>query len=161
MFDWIGDLFTKIWQAVKRILPFILIACAIWLSMGLAIPLFAGLVIEGTVMNALLVLGASFLLVPEETVLALQPAVEAIGNVAQQAAEEVGQVAGGLLNSVSDALGIPTFLIVGGLAVVAYLLLKSKKEDVSPADMEETVKPAADSGSSVIALSETVGGVNA
>lgn len=173
MFDWIGDLFTKIWHAVKRILPYILIACAIWLSMGLAIPLFAGLVIEGTVMNALLFLGASFLLVPEETVLAIEPAIEAIGDVAQEAAKETGQVASDLLSSFSDALGVPSFLIIGGLVFGAYLLLKNKKEDTPTNEkkgtaaakrigsQEEVTKPSEDSGSSVVALGATVGGLNA
>lgn len=137
MFDWIGDLFSRLWKAFKRILPYILIACAIWLTMGLAIPLFAGLVIEGTVLNALLFVGASFLFAPEETIMALQPAIEAIGDTAQTAAHEVGEATGSLLGAVSDSLGLPTIAVGVGLAVLAYFLLKSKKDEDGKTEAED------------------------
>lgn len=137
MFDWIGDLFSRLWKAFKRILPYILIACAIWLSFGLAIPLFAGLVIEGTVMNALLFLGASFLFVPDETVMALQPAIEAIGDIAQSAATEAGEVAGSLVDSLSNALGLPSIALIVGAGVLIYFLMKTRSNTPDPDGIEE------------------------
>lgn len=133
IFSWISDLFESIWSFIKRALPYVLMAIAIYFSIGALAPTFmAGLGLASATAGgwaaAALALGASFVLAPEETAALYSGAVDAVGDVLS----EVGQVAG---NVVSDAVGsffssdTGLWLLVG---VGVYFLLSSDKEkDVS------------------------------
>lgn len=123
IFSWIGDLFTKLFSMMKKILPYILIALAIWFSLGLGIP---ALGIAGGWTSALLALGTSFVLAPDESAAVLSSAASAMGDVLSTVATEVGSAAGDLTFSFVSSSGIFTLALVG---LGMYLLLSSDDED--------------------------------
>lgn len=106
IFDWLSDLLGKIFKAIQKIIPIILVGVAIWLALGLALPLPAWLsgmvgvssIAAGTA-NALLALGASFLLAPTETGEVLSSAVSVVGDLAGDIAATAGDVVGSFLTS--------------------------------------------------------------
>lgn len=107
LFGWIGKLFKKIWEAIKKILPYILLAIAIYLSLGgaLTIP-FTSTVLQGT-FHAMMVAGASFLLAPEETAELVSNAAHAIGDAASVVVSEtVGVVTTGVGALLTSPVGI-------------------------------------------------------
>jgi hypothetical protein len=116
IFDWIGRVLRKIFDVIKKILPYVLLGIAIWLALGLpfAIPAL-GILIEGTLGNALLVAGASFLFAPGETTELIGGALDAVGDAAVDVVETVVEVAGGAAGAV---LGSP--LVLAGLAFAAW-----------------------------------------
>lgn len=118
LFGWIGKLLKKIWNAIKKILPFILLAVAIWLALGLPFAIEAlGISIAGTQANALLLAGASFLFAPQET-----------GDVIGKALDSVGDTAGDVISTVTDVVsdGATTILSspIGlvGIGLLLYFL---------------------------------------
>lgn len=123
VFSWLGDLFTKLFDMIKKILPYILVALAIWFSLGLGIP---ALGIAGGWTSALLALGASFVLAPDETAAILSSAASAMGDVLSTVATKVGSAAGDLTSSFASSSGIFTLALVG---LGMYLLLSSDDKD--------------------------------
>lgn len=129
IFNWITSLLKKVLQAIQRLIPVVMIGIAIWLGLGLALPLPSWLVgltgvtaIAGGTANALLALGASFLLAPQETGEVLAKGVEVLGDVAAGIGASVGGV-------VSSFLTSPGGLLVLG-AGLFFLLRDRKSADV-------------------------------
>lgn len=120
IFSWLGDLFGKIWNLFQKVLPYLLVALAIWFSLGLGIP---ALGIAGGWEASLLALGASFVLAPDETADLLSSGVAAIGDVLTTAGTAVGEAIG----ATGSALVSSSGLLWIALGVGAYLLLKSDK----------------------------------
>lgn len=131
VFSWIGDLFTKLFDMIKKILPYILIALAIWFSLGLGIP---ALGIAGGWTSAALALGASFVVAPDETGALLSSAASAMGDVLSTVATGVGSAAGDLTSSFATSSGLLTLALFG---FGAYLLLSSDDDD--PASSQYSV----------------------
>lgn len=136
LFGWIAKLLKKVLEILKKALPYILLAAAIWLSMGMGIPLpmMLGGAIEGTVANALLAVGASFLLAPEETAEVLGDAVGALGEAAQVVLDTVVDVGAGVLSSVLDQ---PLVFLAGGLALWYFLSRRDERQIVVAAQNPE------------------------
>lgn len=120
IFSWLGDLFGKIWGLFKKILPYLLTALAIWFSLGLGIPAL-GLV--GGWEAALLALGASFVLAPDETAALLSAGTEAMGDVLTTAGTAIGDAVGATGSALVSSSGL--LWIVLGIGV--YFLLKGDK----------------------------------
>lgn len=133
--SFIGDIFTKIWRWIKKILPYLLLAlalCVAFMASPLTIPLL-GLVIPPGWASAAIIAGVSYLLAPEETAALVSPAVKAIGNSAAEVIAAAGTVAGAGLSALSDASGLSTLIMWGALGVLAYLLLTAdRKEEEQP-----------------------------
>lgn len=135
LFGWIGKLLKKIWKAIKKILPFILLAVATWLALGLPFAIEAlGISIAATSANALLVAGASFLFAPQET-----------GDVIGEALDSVGDTAGDVISTVTDVvsdgatavLSSPIGLIGIGL-LLYFLFFKDDDKVVVQTSKEQT-----------------------
>lgn len=125
LFAFIKKLFKKIIDIIKKILPYILLACAIWLALGGAISIpFLDMVIEASTANALLVAGASFIFVPQETAELVSRATAGIGQAAKDVIHTVVDVAG---SAAADVLSQPVVLI--GLFALAWFLLARRKDD--------------------------------
>lgn len=145
IFGWLGDLLTSLWQLIQKALPYVMLALALvclfmtgplslsFLGMSFAIP--AGW------LSACVVMGASFLLAPEETAGLVTPAVHAVGSAVTAVAEEAGQAIGAGASSLAQASGFSSLLLIGGLAALAFFLL-SDRED------EGTSDPSTPGGSS-------------
>lgn len=148
LFGWITSLLAKIWNLLKKILPIILLACAIYFGLGFSIAagwLFAGSPLISGAGAALLSLGASFLIAPGET-------AEVLGKAVTAAADVASDVAVGLADVVSSGLGAffssPAALALGAGAAL-WFFMRNKKEDVG------LPKVSRDStGSAVIGYSE-------
>lgn len=122
IFGWIGDLFTKIWKLFKKILPYIMIALAVFFTFGGSLVLL-GMVLEGYA-AAIAAMGLSFLVAPEETVDVTTDVAEAVGKAAGSVvAAGVGGLASGLFS------GESSWLLFAAIAVGAYFLLSRKDED--------------------------------
>lgn len=132
IFGWIGDLFTKIWKLFKKILPYIMIALAVFFTFGGSFILL-GMVLEGYA-AAIAAMGLSFLVAPEETVDVATDVAEAVGEAAGAVvAAGVGGLASGLFG------GESSWLLIAAIAVGAYFLLSRKDDDAeeigSPRDV--------------------------
>lgn len=140
IFSWISDLFESIWGFIKRALPYVLMAIAVYFSMGALAPSFmAGLGLASATAGgwaaAALALGASFVLAPEETAALYSGGVDAVGDVLSEVGQVVGNVASDTLESFFSS-GVGPWLLVG---VGAYFLLSSgKKKDVPAANDENS-----------------------
>lgn len=121
IFSWVGDLFTKLWDLMKKILPYVLLALAVWFSLGLGIP---ALGIVGGWEASLLALGASFVLAPDETSALLSSGVTAMGDVLTTAGTAVGDALGATASSLFTSSG----LIWVALGVGAYFIWKGSKD---------------------------------
>lgn len=122
IFDWIGDLFTKIWKIFKKVLPYIMIALAVFFTFGGSFILM-GMVLEGYA-AAIAAMGISFLVAPEETTDVVTGVTESVGNAAGAiVAAGVGGLASGLVS------GEGSWLLIAAIAVGAYFLFSGKEED--------------------------------
>lgn len=122
IFGWIGDLFTKIWKLFKKILPYIMIALAVYFTFGGSLVLL-GMTLEGYA-AAIAAMGLSFLVAPEETVDVTTDVAEAVGTAAGAVvAAGVGGLASGLFG------GESSWLLIAAIAVGAYFLLSGKERD--------------------------------
>lgn len=155
IFDWIGDLFSKIWKLFKTILPYIMIALATFFTFGGSLVLF-GMVLEGYA-AAVAAMGLSFLVAPDETIDTVSGVAESVGKAAGAV---VSGVAGGLASGLSD--GEWGWLGLVAIGVGAWWLFSKDKEDTdrptgtsrveAKSDTDVVVaKPSADLG--------TVGGL--
>lgn len=152
MFDWILDLFKKVWKFIKKalnkimevlkdVLPYLLIAGAVFLATlsGTAIlglPIFLQglatfLVGVGPLAAAAIGAGVSFLLAPEETAGLLTNVAEAVGEVASAAV----QMAGDVVSTGFASIFGENFLIYAALGLGAYLLL-TKEENKSVVEVK-------------------------
>lgn len=127
LFSWIGKIFSKIWASFKKVLPYIMIAAALYVGFVGELPLtylgIATAIPEGW-MSALLLTGASYLVAPEETRGLVTKAVSAVGDSVAVAAAAVGTATGAAISSFASASGISSYLIIGGVALLAYMMLK-------------------------------------
>lgn len=122
IFDWIGDLFTKIWKIFKKVLPYIMIALAVFFTFGGSIVLM-GMVLEGYA-AAIAAMGISFLVAPEETIDVTSDVAKSVGTAAGAVvAAGVGGVASGLF------AGDNSWLLIAAVAAGAYFLFSGRKED--------------------------------
>lgn len=122
LFDWIGDLFTKIWKLFKKILPYIMIALAVFFTFGGSLVLF-GMVLEGYA-AAVAAMGLSFLVAPEETIDTVSGVAEGVG---EAAGAIVSGAAGGLASGLfSGELGWLGLVAIG---VGAWWLFGSDKQE--------------------------------
>lgn len=121
IFGWIGDLFTKIWRLFKKILPYIMIALAVFFTFGGSLPLL-GMVLEGYA-AAVACIGISFLVAPEESIDVATNVSTAIGTAASAV---VSGVAGGLAAGLFGGEG--SWVLIAAIAVGAYFLLSGEKD---------------------------------
>lgn len=124
IFGWIGDLFTKIWRLFKKILPYIMIALAVFFTFGGSLTLL-GMVLEGYA-AAVACIGISFLVAPEESVDVVTDVSAAIGTAAGAI---VSGVAGGLAAGLFGNGG--SWVLIGAIAVGAYFLLNKKEGNLN------------------------------
>lgn len=106
IFGWIGDLFTKLWSLVKKILPYVMLALAIYFTFGGSLVLL-GMTLSGYG-AAIAAVGISFLVAPEETV-----------DVATGVAEDVGTAAGSIIGAAAGGLSSSLFGGNGVLVAIA------------------------------------------
>lgn len=131
IFNWIGDLFTKIWKLFKKILPYIMIALAVFFTFGGSIILM-GMVIEGYA-AAIVAMGISFLVAPEETIDVTSDVAKAVGTAAGAVvAAGVGGLASGVFG------GENSWLVIAAIAVGAYFLLSGNRENDGTRDIEQS-----------------------
>lgn len=122
IFDWIGDLFSKIWGLLKKILPYVMIALAVFFTFGGSLTLF-GMVLEGYA-AAIAAMGISLLVAPDETI-----------DVVTDVANDVGKAAGAIVSGVAGGVASGLFgdngswLLIAAVAVGAYLLFSGKESD--------------------------------
>lgn len=125
IFGWIGDLFTKIWRLFKKILPYIMIALAVYFTFGGSFVLL-GMELKGYA-AVVAAMGLSFLVAPEETVDTVSGVAGSIGTAAGAiVAAGVGGVASGLFG------GENSWLVFAAVAVGAYLLLSGGRKSDEP-----------------------------
>lgn len=132
LFSWVGKVFTKIWKSFKKILPYLMIAAALYVGFVGALPLtYLGIAtsIPAGWMSALFLAGTSYLLAPEETTALVSRAVTAIGDSATAAAAAIGTAAGSLASGFFSSSGLTTALVIGGVGLAAYLVLRNKQTD--------------------------------
>lgn len=125
--DWISDLFSGIWDFIKTYLPYILLACALFVLCVAPISLaFLGITgaIEGA-WGAAFLAGASFLLFPDETATILVRSVDQVGAVAEEVASEVVDTADTV---VSGVLSSPSLWLLLGAAGLFFILMSSDNE---------------------------------
>lgn len=144
LFGWISKLFKQLVSLFKKILPYLMVALAIYLLIttgGLPLadwfgPAFAGITIPEGPVGALLALGTSFLFAPDETAELVGNAVEAVGTVVEgvlnEAVDIIDSVASNALSSpfALIALGIGLFFLVG--------FLKKDNDQQDPKNQEQT-----------------------
>lgn len=129
IFNWIGDLFSKIWKLFKKILPYIMIALAVFFTFGGSF-LLLGMELTGYA-AAIAAMGISFLVAPEETVDVASGVAEAVGTAAGAVvAAGVGGLASGLFN------GESSWLLIAAIAAGAFFLLSRNKEDYDSGSVE-------------------------
>lgn len=121
IFNWIGDLFSKIWGLLKKILPYIMIALAVFFTFGGSLTLF-GMVLEGYA-AAIAAMGLSFLVAPDETIDVVTDVASAVGTAAGAV---VSGVAGGVASGLFGDDG--SWLLVAAIVVGAYFLLSGNKD---------------------------------
>lgn len=123
IFSWIGELFTEIWKLFKKILPYIMIALAVFFTFGGSLTLF-GMVLEGYA-AAIAAMGLSFLVAPDETIDTVTGVADSIG---EAAGAVIGGVTGGLVSGLSG--GENGVWIAIAIAVGAWFLLNGRKDSV-------------------------------
>lgn len=103
MLNWLKKLFSSIIKLIKKILPVILLALALWVAFvaPFTIPLL-GVTLTGTA-GALFLAGTSFLLLPEESADVVEDAARGLGRAATSVVTAAAGVAsagiGALLTS--------------------------------------------------------------
>lgn len=132
IWGWLSSLIKKIWAVIKKVLPYILLALAVYfmvMPLGTTISMawagIPGLASISTQTAMLLAAGAALIFAPEETVELVGKVADTIGDAAGAVIEAGIDVAGDVLGSLFSS---PIVLI--GLAVGAYLLFgRDRKED--------------------------------
>lgn len=134
MFSFLGKLLSQIWNLLKKALPYILLAAAVFFTMGavipLTVPVIGGL---GGAAAAWGALGAALLIAPGETAEVLGKAAQATGKVAASVAQALGSVVGAAGRSLLSAL-----LPIAAIATGVWLL-------IGPSDEEEEEAPVVSS----------------
>jgi hypothetical protein len=136
------DLLKKVWDSIKaalttlveklkEIAPYIIIIAAIYMTGGGALTLLPGLVLTGST-GALWLLGAAFLLLPDEMVAVAGDIAAVIADVVVEVIEAaepiitaVGEALGTVIAATASALGIVPILIIGA---GIYLMANSNSE---------------------------------
>lgn len=119
IFDWIGDLFTKIWKVFKRILPYIMIALAAYFTFGGSFVLL-GMELKGYA-AVIAAMGLSFIVAPDETIDIVTDVAKSVG---EAAGAVIGAVAGGAATGLFGEDG--SWIMIAALAIGAYFLLTSE-----------------------------------
>lgn len=125
--DWISDLFEGIWDFIQTYLPYILLACALFVLCVAPISL-AWLGIAGAIegaWGAAFLAGASFLIFPDETARIVVRSVDQIGAVAEEVVDEVVDTADAAVTGILSSSSL--WLILGAAAL--FFLLTSKDDD--------------------------------
>lgn len=125
--DWISDLFEGIWDFIQTYLPYILLACALFVLCVAPISL-AWLGIAGAIegaWGAAFLAGASFLIFPDETADIVVRSVDQIGAVAEKVVDEVVDTADAAVTGILSSSSL--WLILGAAAL--FFLLTSKDDD--------------------------------
>lgn len=130
IWDWICDLLSGLWTWIKDVIPYLLLALALYVGFmtgpGLT---FLGMLIPAGWVSASIILGVSFLFLPSETSAIMSDAVSAVGDTAGSVAAELGSAIGSGVSALVSSSGLSTLLwvaIVGGLG---WLLLSDNKKD--------------------------------
>lgn len=148
IFSWIGDLFTKIWKIFKKVLPYIMIALAVFFTFGGSIVLM-GMVLEGYA-AAIAAMGLSFLVAPEETTDVVTGVTESVSNAAGAiVAAGVGGLASGLFG------GESSWLLIAAVAVGAYFLFSKGGEDEEEYNKSSPRDKRRDDGSDNVVVGST------
>lgn len=130
IFDWIGDLFTKIWRLFKKILPYIMIALAVFFTFGGSLVLL-GMTLTGYA-AAVAAMGISFIVAPDETVDVVTDVAEDVGTAAGAIVSTgIGGLASGLFGGENGWLW--ALLIAGGV----YLLIRGNNDDSRSSGKED------------------------
>lgn len=143
LFDWIGDLFTKIWKLFKKILPYIMIALAVFFTFGGSLVLF-GMVLEGYA-AAIAAMGLSFLVAPEETIDTISGVAEGVG---EAAGAIVSGTAGGLVSGLFG--GEWGWLGLVAIGVGAWWLFGSGERKDNDDERPDSVNGVTDKPSDVV-----------
>lgn len=125
--DWISDLFDGLWDFIRTYLPYILLACALFVLCVAPISL-AWLGIAGAIegaWGAAFLAGASFLLFPDETSAIVVRSVDQIGSVAEEVVSEVVDTADAGVTGILSSSSL--WLLVGAAAL--FFLVTSKDDD--------------------------------
>lgn len=125
--DWISDLFDGIWDFIRTYLPYVLLACALFVLCVAPIPL-AWLGIAGAIegaWGAAFLAGAAFLIFPDETAGILVRSVDQVGSVAEEVVSEVVDTADTAVTGILSSSSL--WLIVGAAAL--FFLIASSDDD--------------------------------
>lgn len=140
LFDFLKDIWNKIADGLKKIidkikeyLPYIIILAAVFMGFGgLSWTLMEGVVLEG-LWGAATLLGAGYVLLPEEMGDAMTAVVGAVADLTTDIVEAVAPAIDAVANSLGsglgsflDGLGVPGMLALG---VGLYFLMKSDKKE--------------------------------
>jgi hypothetical protein len=126
---------STVFAFLKQIAPFIIILAAVILSGGSAWPLFAGYTVSGMT-AALLLMGASFVLLPSEWEAAISSIAGEIATVATDVIKAAAPILTATGAAVGTAIGASLsglfsgsggLLTVLGIAGLSYFLLARKK----------------------------------
>lgn len=127
IFKWLFNLLARLWKLIKKILPYILLAMAIYLvAVGPIVWAAVGLELSGTA-AALGLVGASFLIAPGETAEVVSSAVDGVGDVAAKVVTEAGDLIGTAVSSVFGGSFL-TWLLIGA-AVLFVVPSRKRKEE--------------------------------
>lgn len=139
IFDFISQLFNSIMAMIKRILPYIMLAAAIYFGFGgvWAPTIFGSTLTISGAMGAALALGVSFLVAPDETVEVVTRVATAVGEAAAAVVEAAVPVVKAIANGLMDVLASsPLFWLVAGYFGYKFLI----------ADDDKNSKPIASEG---------------
>lgn len=148
MFSKLGHIFSKIWDALKRVLAIILIVIAIILicfatfGTGLLVIPFLGIALTPTMalVAGLLALTCAFVVDADTSSEVVGKIGEAAGDAAKSVGGAVGSVVGGAVSGILDS---PAALwIIGG--VVTYYLLTSSSGQSEPGEKKKKVETVSD-----------------
>lgn len=130
IFDFISQLFNSIMAMIKKILPYVMIAAAIYFGFGgvWAPTIFGSTLTISGATGAAMAMGLSFLLAPDETVETVSRVATAVGEAAAAVVEAAVPVIESLVDTVSSlVLKSPLFWIVAGY--FGYKLFIADKDD--------------------------------
>lgn len=124
IFKWISDLFSKLVEFIKKLLPIVMLCVALWFGFGgVWAPTIFGstLTIEGTA-GVCLALGTSFLLAPDETAALVGRVAAGVADAAEKVIDAavplIQKVGSGIWDVISSN---PLFWLAAGY--LGYTLL--------------------------------------
>lgn len=130
LLKWLFDLLARLWKLIKKVLPYILLAMAIYLvAVGPIVFAAVGLELTGTA-AALGLAGASFLIAPGETAAAVSKAAEGIGDIAATVVTEAGGLLGTAISSVFG--GWSWIWLLAAAFVVFFVFSRREQEQNGP-----------------------------